>query len=124
MVGDVVLGRVGSRARIPCHPAVGGQDVIDGQAGIIDEVAAVVVLHCSVLAYRQLVADGIVDVRHGAGRAARDGLREFERVVGHRQAAEAVRLHRAIGIVRVGFVRPVALERPQLVCSTGIGINQ
>ena len=124
MVGDVVLSRIGARAWIACNLAVGGQDVIRVEAGRIDEVAAVVVLHCSVLAYRQLVACGIVDVRHGAGRAARDGLREFKRVVGHCQAAETVRLHRAIGIVRVGFVRPVALERPQLVCPTGIGINQ
>ena len=124
MISDIVLGRIRSRARVPCHLTVGSQDVIDAEAGGVDEVAAVVVLHCSVLAYRQLVACGIVDVRHGAGRAARDGLREFKRVVGHCQAAETVRLHRAVGVVVVALVRPVALQRTQLVRPAGVGIDQ
>ena len=124
MVGDVVLGRISSCQRAPRHLAVGGQDIIHIEAGRIDEVAAVVVLHCPVLAYRQLVAAGIVDVGHSACRAARDGLREFEGIVSDGQSPEAVGGHRAIGIVGVCLVRAVALERSQFVRPTGVGIDQ
>ena len=48
----------------------------------------------------------------------------LKRVVGHRQVAQAVFLHRPIGVVGVALIRPVALERPQPVCPAGIGINQ
>lgn len=45
MVCDIVLGRIGARARVPCHLAVGSQDVIDAEAGGVDEVSAVLLIH-------------------------------------------------------------------------------
>ena len=44
MVGDVVLSRIRSRARVPCHLTVGSQDVIDAEAGGVDEVSAVLLI--------------------------------------------------------------------------------
>ena len=44
MVCDIVLGRIGARARVPCYLAVGGQDVIDAEAGGVDEVSAVLLI--------------------------------------------------------------------------------
>ena len=41
MVGNVVLRRIGSRTWIPCQLAVRGQDVVDRQAGVVDEVVLI-----------------------------------------------------------------------------------
>ena len=48
VVRDVVLRRVGSCRGISGQLAVRGQDVGDGKTSVIDEAAAVVVLHCPI----------------------------------------------------------------------------
>ena len=124
MVGDVVLRRVGSCRGIPGQLAVRGQDIGDGQTAVIDEVAAVVVLCRAVLGDRQLVATRIVDVGNGTRRTLLDGSRQFQVVVCQGQGAQAVGLHRAVGVVLEGLAAPVALERPQPVRAAGIGVGQ
>ena len=121
MVRDVVLRSVRSSTWVSRQLSVRGQDVGDGQTSVIDEIAAVVVLCCAVLGDRQLVAICIVDVGHGTRRASLDGPREFQVVVCQGQGAQAVGLHRAVGVVLEGLAAPVALERPQPVRAAGIG---
>ena len=105
MVGNVVLRRIGSRTWIPCQLAVRGQDEVDRQACVIDEVAAVDVLHRPSLLDRQFVAIGVVDIVHGAGVGGYlDPVRQFDRAIGDRQPPEAVGLHRAVGIVCIRFL--------------------
>ena len=115
MVGDVVLRSVRSSTWVSRQLSVRGQDVCDGQTAVIDEVAAVVVLCRAVLGDRQLVAGCIVDVCHGTHRAPLDGPWQLQVVVCQGQGAQAVGLHRAVGVVLEGLAAPVALERPQPV---------
>ena len=116
MVGNVVLRRIGSRTWIPCQLAVRGQDEVDRQACVIDEVAAVDALQRSALLDRQLVAVGVVNVVHGAGVGGYlDLVRQFDRAVGDRQPPEAVGLHRAVGIVCIRFLDAAHRHLRQLV---------
>ena len=124
MVGDVVLRRICSCRGIPGQLAVRGQDVGDGKAAVIDEVAAVVVLCRAVLGDRQLVAVCIVDVGHGARRALLDGPWQLQVVVCQRQAPQAVGLHRAVGVVGIRLLRAAHRHLPQPVRAAGIGVGQ
>ena len=124
MVRDVVLRSVRSSTWVSRQLSVRGQDVGDGQTSVIDEVAAVIVLCRAVLGDCQLVAIRIVDVGYGTRRAFLDGPWQLQVVVCQGQGAQAVGLHRAVGVVLEGLAAPVALERPQPVRAAGVGVGQ